>query len=96
MTRTRPKIAFAATLFVTTLLVGCHSVRGPERVHQGTAARQVMPFDANWRFFKGDAPDAEQPAFNDAAWRQLDVPHDWSIEGPFSRTNRTGGAGPSA
>ena len=93
MTRTRPKIAFAATLFVTTLLVGCHSVRGPERVHQGTAARQVMPFDANWRFFKGDAPDAEQPAFNDAAWRQLDVPHDWSIEGPFSRTNRTGGAG---
>ncbi len=23
------------------------------------------------------------PAFDDSAWRQLDLPHDWGIEGPF-------------
>ncbi|HEV2765689.1 MAG TPA: glycoside hydrolase family 2 TIM barrel-domain containing protein, partial [Pyrinomonadaceae bacterium] len=28
--------------------------------------------------------------FDDAAWRKLDVPHDWSIEGPFSKDNPTG------
>ena len=24
-----------------------------------------------------------QPAFNDSGWRQLNLPHDWGIEGPF-------------
>jgi beta-galactosidase len=28
----------------------------------------------------GDAPGAEQPAYEDSDWRRLDVPHDWSIE----------------
>jgi beta-galactosidase len=55
--------------------------------------RVTTPFDADWRFLKADAPGAEQPDFSDGGWRQLDVPHDWSIEGPFSETNRTGGAG---
>lgn len=25
-----------------------------------------------------------QPGFDDAGWRELDLPHDWAIEGPFS------------
>jgi beta-galactosidase len=56
-------------------------------------ARVAVSFDANWRFLKADSPGAEQPQFDDSAWRKLDVPHDWSIEGPFSETNRTGGSG---
>jgi beta-galactosidase len=32
------------------------------------------------------------PAFEDAAWRSLDVPHDWGVEGPFrdDLNNNTG------
>jgi beta-galactosidase len=52
-----------------------------------------MNFDEGWRFFKGDAAGAEQPGFDDSQWRKLDLPHDWSIEGPFAQTNKTGGAG---
>lgn len=37
-------------------------------------------FDADWRFHPGDIAGAEQAAFDDSAWRALDVPHDWSIE----------------
>ena len=37
-------------------------------------------FDRDWRFLKGDAPGAENAAFNDSAWRTLDLPHDWSLE----------------
>jgi len=37
-------------------------------------------FDDGWRFHRGDAAGAEQPAFDDAKWRTLDLPHDWSIE----------------
>jgi len=56
-------------------------------------ARVTENFDADWRFLKADAPGAEQPEFADANWRKLNVPHDWSIEGPFAATNQTGGAG---
>jgi beta-galactosidase len=59
----------------------------------GKRARVVTSFDTDWRFLKADAPAAERPEFNDAAWRVLDVPHDWSIEGPFDERNPAGGAG---
>ena len=47
-------------------------------------ARFTEDFDANWLFSKGDFASAMMPAFNDETWRKLNVPHDWSIEGPFS------------
>jgi beta-galactosidase len=56
-------------------------------------ARLMVNFDSNWSFLKADAPGAEQPGFNDTGWRRVDLPHDWSIEGPFSETNKTDGAG---
>jgi beta-galactosidase len=27
-----------------------------------------------------------QPGFDDSAWRRIDLPHDWAIEGPFTRS----------
>jgi beta-galactosidase len=56
-------------------------------------SRETLSFDSDWHFLKSDAPGAGQPGFNDSSWRKLNVPHDWSIEGPFSETNKTGGAG---
>jgi beta-galactosidase len=55
--------------------------------------RPTSPFDADWRFFRGEPVGAEQVGFDDSQWRSLNVPHDWSIEEPFARTNKTGGAG---
>src|ERR1700733_13024093 len=40
-------------------------------------------FDVGWKFYRGDLAGAEAPDFLDAEWRSLDLPHDWSIEGPF-------------
>ena len=65
----------------------------PPAKQAATQARLTESFDSSWLFLKSDAQEAEQPRFNDAAWRKLDVPHDWSIEGPFAATNSTGGAG---
>jgi beta-galactosidase len=56
-------------------------------------ARKIIPFDTDWLFLKADAPGAEKPDFDDSQWRKLDVPHDWSIEGPFDPNNPAGGAG---
>ncbi|WP_347158623.1 glycoside hydrolase family 2 TIM barrel-domain containing protein [Pontibacter chitinilyticus] len=44
------------------------------------AQNEPMLFDANWRFHRGGAQGAEQPGYDDGKWRQLDLPHDWSIE----------------
>jgi beta-galactosidase len=51
----------------------------------GRPADRQIRFTDDWRFFKGEAQGAEQPSFDDAAWRRLDLPHDWAIEGPFDR-----------
>ena len=90
-----------------------------------TAPRERLRITEDWRFHRGDAPDAGdalayatirdwvlptgadlinaglaapqrpsgeepgakvsfvQPSFDDSGWRQLDLPHDWGIEGPF-------------
>lgn len=88
----RALLAFAA--FVTVTLAS-------------SAARERVPFDADWRFAFGHPSDpardffhntgyfsylakagfGDGPAaldFDDRAWRQLDLPHDWAVEAPFS------------
>jgi beta-galactosidase len=65
----------------------------PKPARDGGAARTILPLDAGWHFFKGDAPGAEQAAFADTSWRTVDVPHDWSIEGPFDEKAATRGSG---
>lgn len=55
-----------------------------ETVRFGSGRR--VSFNNDWRFLKGDAPEAERAAFDDSAWRPLRLPHDWAIEGPFDRT----------
>jgi len=49
-----------------------------------TGSREIIPFDSSWRFHLGDEPTAKQPGFDDTNWRTLDLPHDWSIEGPLT------------
>lgn len=60
---------------------------------QGTSPRKVQSFDKDWLFNLGDESAASKPAFDDAKWRKLDVPHDWSIEGSYDHNNPTGRGG---
>lgn len=48
------------------------------------AQRQQILFNADWKFHLGDVPGGEQLRADDQRWRTLDLPHDWSIEGPYS------------
>ena len=50
-------------------------------------------FDFNWKFKLGDFPDASSHKYNDNNWRNLDLPHDWSIEGMLDQKNPTSGGG---
>jgi beta-galactosidase/beta-glucuronidase len=41
-------------------------------------------FNDKWKFSLGDVKGAEAVSFDDAKWRILDLPHDWSVEGTYS------------
>jgi beta-galactosidase len=50
-------------------------------------------FDSDWKFIRGDAPGAMAKQFDDQGWSALDLPHDWSIAGPYSETEPSGRTG---
>jgi beta-galactosidase len=53
----------------------------------GAAESETVDFDQGWRFTRGDTPAAQFPSFDDSRWSLVDLPHDWSIEGPYDRNN---------
>ncbi len=57
------------------------------------APRQRIIMDANWKFLLGDPADAQKIEFPDSTWEAVNVPHDWSIEGPFDRNAPATGSG---
>src|SRR5271157_3416325 len=50
-------------------------------------------FDFGWKFFQGDVAGAQQPGFADASWKDVDLPHDFSIGGPVSENAPARGQG---
>ena len=53
-------------------------------------SRTRESFDEGWKFFLGDDANAKNSGYDDASWRILNLPHDWSIEGPFDEKNPAG------
>ncbi len=81
MSLTRSLAYLGRIFFLSALLVSV--------LHFGSSAqtRSVADFDKGWHFHLGDVKAAENPAMNDDNWRALNLPHDWSIEGKFSKSN---------
>ncbi len=49
------------------------------------SSKHEFLIEKNWKFSKGDFPDAAQNNFDDTNWQAVTVPHDWAIYGPFDR-----------
>ena len=75
-------ISIAVSLFI-----GWQSVRN---CRDGTSKSSI---DFNWYFHLGDLKNAYKIHFDDTAWRKVDLPHDWSIEGAYDRNNPSGWRG---
>ena len=56
------------------LATGTAQAAGPE-----DRSRQKINIDAFWKYQRGDAFEAQAPAFNAAAWQAIDLPHSFSI-----------------
>lgn len=61
---------------------------------QAEAQRYKKNFNAGWKFKLDSVNTYSQTSINDASWRTLNLPHDWSIEGSFNKDNpATAGGG---
>lgn len=50
-------------------------------------------FNEGWRFWLGDTLIAKNETFDDASWKKLVLPHDWSIEQKFDKDAPAGNDG---
>ncbi|MFC0537756.1 glycoside hydrolase family 2 TIM barrel-domain containing protein [Pelagicoccus mobilis] len=46
--------------------------------------RVTADFNFDWKFHLGDLPEAAKSGFDANAWKDVRLPHDWSIELPYS------------
>ncbi|MDF3076590.1 MAG: glycoside hydrolase family 2, candidate beta-glycosidase [Sphingobacteriaceae bacterium] len=46
-------------------------------------------FDKGWKFSLTGNEAAIKPSFNDSNWKDVNLPHDWSVEGEYSLANGT-------
>ncbi|TAN36781.1 MAG: glycoside hydrolase family 2 protein [Verrucomicrobia bacterium] len=46
-------------------------------------ARTQVGLNFDWKFHLGEVRGAQDPQFDAAAWQVINVPHDWSVYGPF-------------
>jgi len=76
--------------FILSLAVSCSLVLSASEI---SFSLEKQSFNDSWHFVKGDIAGAEKVDFDHSKWRTLRLPHDWAIEGPFSKkySARNGG-----
>lgn len=75
-------------LAIITMITSCATMPQPEQ-----SPRERLNFDNDWKFCLTDGEGIETTDYDDTAWRSLNLPHDWAIEGDFSKDNPSGYAG---
>ncbi|MEY8392970.1 Ig-like domain-containing protein [Lachnospiraceae bacterium 45-W7] len=59
------------------------AVSTPEKVYvdaYGVEGERSVSFNDHWRFYLGELNGAEDPSYNDASWKNVNLPHDYSID----------------
>jgi beta-galactosidase len=55
--------------------------------------RNITRMNAGWKFMLADDQTFSDSALDDSNWRILDLPHDWSMEGRYDKSNPSGPQG---
>ncbi len=79
----RNKYFFVAEYFILFVIVCTFMTT----INVKSQVRKTENFNKNWKFNLGEIPNAQNPDLNDTQWRVLNLPHDWSVEGEFSKDN---------
>ncbi len=84
--------------FIGLLSVACLALTAwlsaPSPVYAASVARKLN-FNLDWRFIRTNAPGAELPAVDTAAWKTVSCPHTWNDVDTFSHFSAGGHTGES-
>ena len=83
--KTFSHLLFRYSCFVVISLLGFYGLE--------CKASERHLWDEGWRIPLHQDDKPQQSAFDDSAWRLLDLPHDWAIEGDFYAQNPSGANG---
>ena len=61
------------------------AVKAVTQTQASGTAREVISLNPGWRYFKGEAPSAENGEFDDSSWADVNVPHHWYNENAGQR-----------
>ncbi|MBI1342306.1 MAG: beta-galactosidase, partial [Terrimonas sp.] len=68
------------TVALLILTTGCKTLAQP-------GERNTTDLQSGWYFIKKDIPDGARNEMDEKDWKQVSIPHDWAITGPFSKEN---------
>lgn len=52
--------------------------------------KRIWNLNQGWKFALGDYEDAWYKGYDDIAWKEVMIPHDWAVEQPFSEEYSSG------
>ncbi|MCI7791431.1 MAG: DUF4982 domain-containing protein [Lachnospiraceae bacterium] len=52
--------------------------------------KKIWNLNQGWKFALGDYEDAWYKGYDDIAWKEVMIPHDWAVEQPFSEEYSSG------
>ena len=70
----KPLILLVTAAFIINAVTAQVSFGKPEKIN------------SSWKFKLGEVESASAPGFNDQRWENIDLPHDWSVQGQLSPT----------
>lgn len=92
------QILFSIFLLTVAFLSACQSKKkaeyNPVRETYAINTFGETLFDRDWKFTLDNPDAAEQLEFNDSSWRNINLPHDWSIEDVMNQSDSVEAIGP--
>ncbi|AVR43987.1 glycoside hydrolase family 2 [Christiangramia fulva] len=75
-------------LFLSILVFSCE-----QNSENRDFKNRKVSFNSGWEFHLNDSLQHQDTVSEDTKWRNIDLPHDWSIEGEFNKNNPAGVGG---
>lgn len=74
-----------ASRFIINILIIIVLMLSSNYLHssENKEGRIVQNFNFGWKFSRNQVDDAYKINYSDSSWQDIDLPHDWSIYGPF-------------
>ncbi len=81
---------YLASIFAFLILFNTNAPGKAKAFQTPQSDRRKINIDSGWLFYRGDINGEEEThQVNQRPWQKVNLPHEWSIEGPFCKKHNT-------